>query len=184
MKKKTSKKEYELNPKFCKNCGKKIPYEHRENEFCNHSCAATYNNKGVIRNGNPSGYTGFCLNCNSPIKKYAKFCNNTCHAEYNRKQYIERWKNGEESGTIGKDDIATPVKLYLRDKYNNSCQCCGWNKINPFTGIVPLQIHHIDGDCTNNKEENLQLLCPNCHTLTENYGSRNNNCTRIDKRIR
>ena len=24
-------------------------------------------------------------------------------------------------------------------------------------------VHHIDGNCTNNKEENLQLLCPNCH---------------------
>lgn len=74
--------------------------------------------------------------------------------------------------------------LYLKEKYNNSCQICGWNKVNPFTGLVPLQIHHIDGDCLNNKEENLQLLCPNCHSLTDNYGSRNKNCTRIDKRIR
>ena len=36
----------------------------------------------------------------------------------------------------------------------------------------------------NNSEENLQLLCPNCHSLTENFGSRNINCTRIDTRIR
>ena len=70
------------------------------------------------------------------------------------------------------------------DKYNCSCQECGWNKVHPITGNVPLQIHHIDGDCTNNKEENLQLLCPNCHTLTENYGSLNKNATRIDKRKR
>ena len=33
-------------------------------------------------------------------------------------------------------------------------------------------------------EENLQLLCPNCHALTENFGSRNENCTRVDKRYR
>ena len=32
-------------------------------------------------------------------------------------------------------------------------------------------MHHIDGDCTNNKMENLQLLCPNCHSLTSNFGS-------------
>ena len=31
-------------------------------------------------------------------------------------------------------------------------------------------MHHIDGDCTNNKIENLQLLCPNCHSLTSNLG--------------
>lgn len=93
-------------------------------------------------------------------------------------------KQGEESGIIGKDKIATAVKIYLREKFNNSCQKCGWNQINYFTGLVPLQIHHIDGDCLNNKEENLQLLCPNCHALTENFGSRNKNCTRIDKRKR
>ena len=26
-------------------------------------------------------------------------------------------------------------------------------------------------DCTNNKEENLQLFCPNCHSLTETFGN-------------
>ena len=31
----------------------------------------------------------------------------------------------------------------------------------------------------NNKEENLQLLCPNCHSLTENFGSSNKNSSRI-----
>jgi predicted HNH restriction endonuclease len=56
--------------------------------------------------------------------------------------------------------------------------------MHPITGNIPLQIHHIDGDATNNKEENLQLLCPNCHTLTENYGSLNKNATRVDTRRR
>lgn len=125
-----------------------------------------------------------CLVCGKEIGRRSKFCSNTCSAEYKRIEYIERWKRGEETGTIGKDDIATAVRLYLREKYNNSCQICGWNVVNEYTGIVPLQIHHIDGDCTNNTETNLQLLCPNCHALTENFGSRNENCTRIDKRYR
>ena len=93
-------------------------------------------------------------------------------------------ESSKESGIIGKDKIATAVKVYLKEKYNNSCQKCGWNQVNYFTGLVPLQIHHIDGNCLNNQEFNLQLLCPNCHALTENFGSRNKNCTRIDKRKR
>ncbi len=31
----------------------------------------------------------------------------------------------------------------------------------------------------NNSEDNLQLLCPNCHALTENFGSRNKNSKRV-----
>lgn len=53
--------------------------------------------------------------------------------------------------------------------------CSGWGEVNPYTNLVPLQIHHVDGNSTNNKEENLEVLCPNCHSLTENFGSRNTN---------
>lgn len=34
---------------------------------------------------------------------------------------------------------------------------------------IPLQIHHINGDNRDNRIENIQLLCPNCHTLTDTY---------------
>lgn len=40
-----SKESYDKNPKVCKYCGKIIPYEKRVNDFCNHSCATSYNNK-------------------------------------------------------------------------------------------------------------------------------------------
>lgn len=36
-------------------------------------------------------------------------------------------ESSKESGIIGKDKIATAVKVYLKEKYNNSCQKCGWN---------------------------------------------------------
>jgi hypothetical protein len=40
-------------------------------------------------------------------------------------------------------------------------------------GAIPLQLDHIDGDRTNNELENLRLLCPNCHALTDTYCGRN-----------
>lgn len=125
------------------------------------------------------GKKGICLNCGYEYNIYrsskSKFCSHKCQVEYEYKQFIERWKNGEESGLKGEYGISNHIRRYLFDKYNCSCQICGWNEVNPFTGKVPLEVHHIDGDYTNNKEENLQLLCPNHHSLTESFKSHNKN---------
>ena len=123
-----------------------------------------------------------CLNCGKELigdKKRNKYCCQQCQLDYQYQEYINRWKNGQELGLKGKYDVSNHIRRYLFEKYNNSCQKCGWNKINPTTGNVPLQIHHIDGNCLNNKEENLQLLCPNCHSLTDTYGNLNSESSRV-----
>lgn len=38
---------------------------------------------------------------------------------------------------------------------------------------ITLEIHHIDGNRKNNSLDNLQILCPNCHSQTSNWRSRN-----------
>lgn len=50
----------------------------------------------------------------------------------------------------------------------NKCELCG---ISEWMGKpVKLQLHHIDGDHYNNELSNLQILCPNCHSMTDNFG--------------
>jgi len=121
-----------------------------------------------------------CLNCGREITdlrgRTGKFCNNSCPEIYANKQYIERWLNGLEDGSRKgglRFKISTIIRQYIFEKNNNKCQKCGWSIISEYTGKIPLQVDHIDGDWTNNRPENLQLLCPNCHTLTANYGSLN-----------
>lgn len=123
--------------------------------------------------------THVCLCCGKEFEHKRssknKFCSNECQAKYQHEQYIERWKNGEENGLSGEYNLSKHIRRYLLTKNNCKCEMCGWGETNKFTGNIPLEVHHKDGDYTNNKEENLQLLCPNCHSLTETFKSHNKN---------
>lgn len=50
LKTSVTRQQYEENPKRCKHCGQVIPFENRRNDFCDHSCAASFNNTGRLRN--------------------------------------------------------------------------------------------------------------------------------------
>ena len=55
---------------------------------------------------------------------------------------------------------------------SNKCEVCEtdsvWNN-----KPLNMELDHIDGDRTNHRLENLRMICPNCHSQTETYRSRN-----------
>ncbi len=86
-----------------------------------------------------------------------------------------------------KKKIAIESILVLGSKYNrvrlknrllkegileNKCIICGqlpeWNG-----KTLVLQIDHINGISNDNRLENLRILCPHCHSQTENFAGKN-----------
>ena len=60
------------------------------------------------------------------------------------------------------------IREGLKGEICESCKLQMWQG-----SIIPLELHHINGDNTDNRIENLMLLCPNCHALTEYYRGKN-----------
>lgn len=164
--------------KCCMACNDPIPYEKRRNKFCSHSCAASYNNKIPLKKDKIKN----CLICGTKLKSHAQsFCSLNCFQEHQYKTYIARWLVGDELGGDA-ENVSNYIRRWLFEKHNNSCQECGWNKIHPVTGKVPLEVNHRDGNASNHNPGNLDLLCPNCHSLTPNFKSLNIGSGRASRR--
>ena len=93
-----------------------------------------------------------------------KFCSIDCSAKY-------RW----EKVSIPKIEqgLGGDYKRYLREKFGDKCCECGHTDVWNNKPLV-LQLDHVDGNSDNNHPDNLRLLCPNCHTQTDTFGSKGN----------
>lgn len=123
----------------------------------------------------------YCVHCNNEISIKRKFCDMKCKTEYEYNKRINDWINGITSGHRENDiflRLHAYVRKYIFEKYNNKCCKCGFSGCNSIDGLSILQINHIDGKAENSTESNLELLCPNCHAMTHNYGARNKNSKR------
>jgi len=164
-----NKKTFKVKNKKRLNCDLSFNYnvnskKERDKKFCSNSCSASYNNK--LR---PKSGCADCKNCSSKLEKaHKKYCDNKCQGEYKRKVIFEKIENGDTGLYY------TNYRNYLIEKFGDICMNCGWREIHPITGLVPIQLDHIDGDSDNNDLKNLRLLCPNCHSLTVNFGRLNN----------
>ena len=177
---------------ICLECNINFQSKISENrKFCSQSCSASFNNKKRIKSDEYATNTkkririrkigkqiGICICCDKEIYKnngndVRKYCSSKCQQIYQRDCKIK--DNTASSWTL---------KKYLIEKNGNSCMECGWDKVNPTTGNVPIELEHIDGNSENNNLDNLKLLCPNCHSLTPTYKALNLGNGRFKRRER
>jgi RNA polymerase subunit RPABC4/transcription elongation factor Spt4 len=59
-------------------------------------------------------------------------------------------------------------KFKLKEHMCENCKRTEWQEEK-----IIIELHHVNGNCLDNRLENLQFLCPNCHSLTHNWRGRN-----------
>lgn len=105
------------------------------------------------------------------------FCSKICESTRKTSLRNEKIKNNEFVSS-------RTLKKYLIGTYGEHCTKCGWSEKNIFSNKTPLEINHKDGNSDNNKIENVELLCPNCHSLTPNYKALNIGNGRYKRMVR
>jgi hypothetical protein len=110
--------------------------------FCSNNCYGI-----ASRRENP------CLVCNKPI--LAKFNKKTCSRICSNKHRTGiKYKIGRP---LDKAYTSRTLKLKLMKIRGEKCERCNYNK------KEILQIHHKNRNTKDNREENLEIICPNCH---------------------
>ena len=137
-------------------------------------------------------YNLICSKCSKKFKrslteyKYNKsekfYCSRSC--SNSRKHSIEtKRKISLSQGGDGLAYCEKPINKRTTEYYKQNgherkrilwweqeCKCnhCNYNLYDPING--PYELHHIDGDHSNQQRWNEELLCCNCHRMTDTWG--------------
>lgn len=160
----------ERKKKNCLQCDKVFVSPAKRQRFCCRSCSARFNNLNGT-SGRHHRHDVTCRRCGVKCKQRKQtFCSRNCKALFQ----VENWLKGDNP-SVGYGKVPDLIRQFLLDEAEGKCSQCRWAEVNVTTGKVPLEIHHVDGNSSNNLRENLQVLCPNCHSLTPTFRNRKNN---------
>lgn len=90
------------------------------------------------------------------------------------------WRRGTAGRRVSLEQLLGRPRVHAADLkrrlvedgvYERRCSWCRRARWNGFA--IPLELDHVNGDRSDNRLENLRLLCPNCHAQTPTYRGRN-----------
>ena len=183
--------------KKCLECGKEI-ISKTAKKFCSKSCAVSFNNKHrskdvykkiasklkkdknishSVKKDTKEKYRK-CIYCGKEFKCNDKkiYCSFKCSSEHKHKIAYQDFLDNNEKYCRGNYTPKTFKSEFLKEQ-NGVCAICNSKPIHNGKPLVFI-LDHIDGDASNNKRENLRMICPNCDSQLETYKSKNKNSTR------
>jgi len=98
-----------------------------------------------------------------------------------RADNVAKWlSSGVGSPSTGRGHY---IRTYLLEQQGDACALCGccttWHGLE-----LCLVLDHIDGDASNNRRDNLRLVCPNCDSQLPTFKARNRGNGRAWRRQR
>lgn len=141
-------------------CGEPVFSKKRGAKFCSLFCSKK---RFELRRGQ-------CAHCGGKLKRHQyTYCSLQCQSLRDFAIRVAQLEAGEYPATLS----SRFIRRYLILRLGEKCSRCGWAERHPKTGRIPVEIEHIDGDYRNNLPDNLTLLCPNCHSLTDTFRALN-----------
>lgn len=123
----------------------------------------------------------YCKKCNSKISNDNKsgLCQ-ACYIEKKNQEKLLHWKETGDTGCQIGSNIRNCIREYIYEKQHYMCAICGI--LNEWNGKeLKFVLDHINGDASNNSENNLRLICPNCDSQLDTYKSKNKNSARNNR---
>ena len=154
-------------------CQSEFKPDRKTSKYCSRSCAAKVNNSRHPKRAAKA--LSQCVDCGATVSSRRTRRCNGCHLlciKYKSAERVQQWLDGSWSGG-GAYILSDTVRRYLLEKSDYKCQACSFSAFHPIDGKSILEINHVNGDGTDHRPENLQVLCPNCHALTPTYRGRN-----------
>lgn len=102
------------------------------------------------------------------LEKYLKILGIVYGGNMGRRNHYRKKKPIDDYLTNNINISSHRLKIRLIEDGIKLHQCESCNLTHWLNELIPLELHHIDGNRFNNLLSNLQILCPNCHSKTDN----------------